>query len=141
MILRMTTNDSADDAKTVQQWVLFGDPSLKIGGYDVESGGSEFEVEVANVEGMGVSTFENVRSASNTPAQPATVPDTPLGPTLGAPGAEYTFTAVVLLRIGHVTYSTGVVMKPIATQLDRIHRIKLLKQSMYGVILVNMRLE
>ena len=27
------TNDSADDAKTVQQWVLFGDPSLKIGGY------------------------------------------------------------------------------------------------------------
>lgn len=25
--------DSAIDAKTVQQWVLFGDPSLKIGGY------------------------------------------------------------------------------------------------------------
>ena len=25
--------DSAYDAKTVQQWVLFGDPSLKIGGY------------------------------------------------------------------------------------------------------------
>ena len=26
--------DSAIDAKTVQQWVLLGDPSLKIGGYD-----------------------------------------------------------------------------------------------------------
>lgn len=26
-------NDSAYDAKTVQEWVLFGDPSLKIGGY------------------------------------------------------------------------------------------------------------
>jgi hypothetical protein len=25
--------DSAIDAKTVQQWTLFGDPSLKIGGY------------------------------------------------------------------------------------------------------------
>jgi hypothetical protein len=25
--------DYAIDAKTVQQWVLFGDPSLKIGGY------------------------------------------------------------------------------------------------------------
>jgi hypothetical protein len=25
--------DSAIDAKTVQQWALFGDPSLKIGGY------------------------------------------------------------------------------------------------------------
>jgi hypothetical protein len=28
------TNDSADDAKSVQQCVLLGDPSLKIGGYD-----------------------------------------------------------------------------------------------------------
>jgi hypothetical protein len=27
------TKDSAIDAKTVQQWALFGDPSLKIGGY------------------------------------------------------------------------------------------------------------
>ncbi len=27
------TSDSAIDAKTVQQWVLFGDPSLMIGGY------------------------------------------------------------------------------------------------------------
>jgi len=53
------TNDSADDAKTVQQWVLFGDPSLKIGGYDVEGGGSEFEVEVvvANAERSSVSGY------------------------------------------------------------------------------------
>ena len=28
-----STSDSAIDAKTVQQWVLLGDPSLKIGGY------------------------------------------------------------------------------------------------------------
>ena len=26
-------NDSSIDAKVVEQWVLFGDPSLKIGGY------------------------------------------------------------------------------------------------------------
>jgi hypothetical protein len=31
--------DSAIDAKTVQQWALFGDPSLKIGGYP-QAGGS-----------------------------------------------------------------------------------------------------
>ena len=29
-------NDSAMDAKTVQQWILFGDPSLKIGGYSTK---------------------------------------------------------------------------------------------------------
>ena len=81
-------NVSAIDAKTVQQWVLFGDPSLKIGGYDVEGGGSEFEAE-----SVVASAFENVRSASNAPAQPATAPDTPLGPTSGEPGTEYTFTA------------------------------------------------
>ncbi|MBU0497303.1 MAG: hypothetical protein KKC68_03700, partial [Candidatus Thermoplasmatota archaeon] len=28
-------NDSAMDAKTVQQWILIGDPSLKIGGYTI----------------------------------------------------------------------------------------------------------
>jgi len=89
------TNDSADDAKTVQQWVLFGDPSLKIGGYDIEGGISEFKVEVANVESVGVNTFENVKSALNTPSQPALLPDTPLGPTSGEPGTEYTFTAHV----------------------------------------------
>ena len=27
-------SDDAKDVKTVQQWVLFGDPSLKIGGYE-----------------------------------------------------------------------------------------------------------
>ena len=27
--------DSSMDAKTVEQWVLFGDPSLRIGGYNV----------------------------------------------------------------------------------------------------------
>jgi hypothetical protein len=29
--------DYAYDAKTVQQWILFGDPSLKIGGYDMST--------------------------------------------------------------------------------------------------------
>jgi hypothetical protein len=28
-----SAKDSAYDAKTVQEWVLFGDPSLRIGGY------------------------------------------------------------------------------------------------------------
>jgi len=45
------TNDSADDAKTVQQWVLFGDPSLKIGGYSSGgSGSSEVEVSMSNTQ-------------------------------------------------------------------------------------------
>jgi len=26
---------SSINAKTIQQWVLFGDPTLKIGGYDI----------------------------------------------------------------------------------------------------------
>jgi len=34
--------DSAIDAKTVQQWALFGDPSLKIGGYSPEEFTSSF---------------------------------------------------------------------------------------------------
>jgi len=45
------TNDSADDAKTVQQWVLFGDPSLKIGGYTSGgSGSSEVEVSMSSTQ-------------------------------------------------------------------------------------------
>ena len=45
------TNDSADDAKSVQQWVLFGDPSLKIGGYPGGGGGSsEVQVSIANAQ-------------------------------------------------------------------------------------------
>jgi hypothetical protein len=46
------TNDSADDAKSVQQWVLFGDPSLKIGGYPSSGGGEDLQAEVvvANAE-------------------------------------------------------------------------------------------
>ncbi len=104
------TNDSADDAKTAQQTVLFGDPSLKIGGYDVEGDSSEFEVEavVANVESIGVNgytgnpvqsqgtgIFENIESVPNTPSEPASGPDTPFGPTSGELGVEYTFTALV----------------------------------------------
>jgi len=84
------TNDSADDVKTVQQWILFGDPSLKVGGYDVGSGSSELEVANVNVQNVGVSTFENV---GNTQSQPLSAPDTPVGPSSGEPGAEYTFTA------------------------------------------------
>lgn len=44
------TNDSSDDAKTLQEWVLFGDPSLKIGGYENDGGDSDLEVVVANTE-------------------------------------------------------------------------------------------
>ena len=87
---RYATNDSADDAKTCEQIVLLGDPSLKVGGYDVGSGSSELEVANVNVQNVGVSTFENV---GNTQSQPLSAPDTPVGPSSGEPGAEYTFTA------------------------------------------------
>jgi hypothetical protein len=40
------TNDSADDAKTVQQTVLFGDPSLKIGGYENGDNPGQYLVRV-----------------------------------------------------------------------------------------------
>jgi len=97
-------NVSAIDAKTVQQWVLFGDPSLKIGGYDVEGGALEFEV--ANVENIGVNSYTSdpVQSQGNgimgeegtyddTFVTIESLPDAPFGPTSGEPGAEYTFTA------------------------------------------------
>jgi hypothetical protein len=48
---KFATNDSADDAKTVQQWALFGDPSLKIGGYEQSQlPGGDLEAEIANAE-------------------------------------------------------------------------------------------
>lgn len=57
------TNDSADDAKTVQQTVLFGDPSLKIGGYENgDNSGLEVEVVVANAESSGISGYVSLSS-------------------------------------------------------------------------------
>jgi len=98
-------NDSSIDAKVVQVWTLFGDPSLKIGGYDVEGDSSEFEA--ANVENIGVNcyTSDPVQSQGNgimgevgntgTFVNIESVPDTPFDPTSWEPGAEYTFTALV----------------------------------------------
>ena len=95
------TNDSADDAKTVQQWVLFGDPSLKIGGYDVDGGSSELEVASVGISGytndpvqQGVGLPGEVGITGNT-VYTQSAPDTPIGPTSGEPGVEYNFTALV----------------------------------------------
>ena len=41
------------DCKTMQEWILFGDPSLKIGGY---GGGNGFETKIANAAAGMVAT-------------------------------------------------------------------------------------
>ena len=65
-------NNLWKDYFTLEEFVLLGDPSLKIGGYPSANGLKADVVDIASIESK---------------------PNKPSGPTSGKPGVEYTYTA------------------------------------------------